>query len=79
MLHAGAIKISADYCIGVGGDVKVITQEGNTMATKKAAYAMFEKTEPKKQKKIELKKGESKAQVKKEVAKGMAMMKKKGK
>ena len=77
-----AIKISADYCISVGGDVKVITQKGNEMAgkiTKKAAYAAFEKTEPKKQKKIELKKGESKAQVKKEVSKGMAMLKKKGK
>ena len=81
-----AIKISADYCIGVGGDVKVITQKGNIMATmkkaapsKKAAYAAYEKTEPKAQKKIELKKGESKAQVKKEVAKGMSMLKKKGK
>ena len=80
-----AIKISADYCIGVGGDVKVITQKGNIMAamkkapTKKAAYAAYEKTESKAQKKIELKKGESKAQVKKEVAKGMSMLKKKGK
>ena len=77
-----AIKISADYCISVGGDVKVITQKGNEMAgkiTKKAAYAAFEKTEPKKQKKIELKKGESKAQVKKEVSMGKAMLKKKGK
>ena len=74
-----AIKISADYNISVGGDIKVITQRGNVMATKKAAYAAFEKTEPKKQKKMELKKGESKAQVKKEVAKGMSMMKKKGK
>ena len=76
-----AIKISADYCIGVGGDVKVITQRGNEMAkiTKKAAYAAFEKKEPKAQKKLELKKGESKAQVKKEVAMGKAMLKKKGK
>ena len=74
-----AIKISADYCIGVGGDVKVITQKGIIMATKKAAYAAFEKKEPAKQKKVELKKGESKAQVKKEVAKGMSMLKKKGK
>jgi hypothetical protein len=47
--------------------------------SKKAAYAAFEKTEPKATKKKELKKGESKAQVKKEVAMGMAMMKKKGK
>jgi ATP-dependent protease HslVU (ClpYQ) peptidase subunit len=79
-----AIKISADYTISVGGDVKVITQKGNEMAamkkiTKKAAYAAYEKTEPKATKKMELKKGESKAQVKKEVAKGMAMMKKKAK
>ena len=79
-----AIKISADYTISVGGDVKVITQKGNIMAaakkiTKKAAYTAFEKTEPKAQKKIELKKGESKAQVKKEVSKGMSMLKKKGK
>jgi len=79
-----AIKISADYTISVGGDVKVITQKGNEMAaakkiTKKAAYAAYEKTEPKAQKKLELKKGESKAQVKKEVAKGMSMLKKKGK
>jgi ATP-dependent protease HslVU (ClpYQ) peptidase subunit len=76
-----AIKISADYTISVGGDVKVITQKGNEMAamkkiTKKAAYAAYEKTEPKATKKMELKKGESKAQVKKEVAKGMSMMKK---
>jgi hypothetical protein len=79
-----AIKISADYTISVGGDVKVITQKGNEMAamkkiTKKAAYAAYEKTEPKATKKMELKKGESKAQVKKEVAKGMSMMKKKAK
>jgi len=79
-----AIKISADYTISVGGDVKVITQKGNIMAApkkiaKKAAYAAFEKTEPKGQKKMELKKGESKAQVKKEVSKGMSMLKKKGK
>ena len=47
--------------------------------TKKAAYAAYEKTEPKATKKMELKKGESKAQVKKEVAMGMAMMKKNGK
>ena len=79
-----AIKISADYTISVGGDVKVITQKGNIMAapkkiTKKAAYAAFEKKEPMATKKMELKKGESKAQVKKEVAKGMSMLKKKGK
>lgn len=76
-----AIKISADYTISVGGDVKVITQKGIEMAkiTKKAAYAAYEKTEPKAQKKLELKKGESKAQVKKEVAMGKAMLKKKGK
>jgi ATP-dependent protease HslVU (ClpYQ) peptidase subunit len=69
-----AIKISADYCIGVGGDVKVITQKGNEMATmkkaspamKKKAYAMAEKAEPKKEKAAELKKG-------------MTMLKKKGK
>ena len=69
-----AIKISADYCIGVGGDVKVITQKGNTMATskkkavspamKKKAYAMAEKAE-------------SKSAKAKELKKGMAMMKKK--
>jgi ATP-dependent protease HslVU (ClpYQ) peptidase subunit len=60
-----AIKISADYCIGVGGDVKVITQKGNDMATmkklspamKKKAYAMAEKVESKPQKAKELKKG----------------------
>jgi ATP-dependent protease HslVU (ClpYQ) peptidase subunit len=76
-----AIRISADYTISVGGDVKVITQKGNEMAkiTKKAAYAAYEKTEPKAQKKLELKKGESKAQVKKEVAMGKAILKKKGK
>ena len=79
-----AIKISADYTISVGGDIKVITQKGYQMAaakkiTKKAAYAAYEKTESKAQKKLELKKGESKAQVKKEVAMGKAMLKKKGK
>jgi ATP-dependent protease HslVU (ClpYQ) peptidase subunit len=80
-----AIKISADYTISVGGDVKVITQKGNEMATmkkapsKKAAYAAFEKTEPKATKKAELKKPESKAEVKRETAKGMSMLKKKGK
>ena len=76
-----AIKISADYCISVGGEVKVITQKGNEMAkiTKKAAYAAYEKTEPKATKKMELNKGESKAQVKKEVSMGKAMLKKKGK
>jgi ATP-dependent protease HslVU (ClpYQ) peptidase subunit len=60
-----AIKISADYCIGVGGDVKVITQKGNDMAAmkklspamKKKAYAMAEKVESKPQKAKELKKG----------------------
>jgi ATP-dependent protease HslVU (ClpYQ) peptidase subunit len=62
-----AIKISADYCIGVGGDVKVITQKGNNMpamkkkalspAMKKKAYAMAEKVESKPQKAKELKKG----------------------
>jgi hypothetical protein len=44
---------------------------------KKAAYAMFEKKEPKATKKVELKKGESKTQIKKEVKMGMGMMKKK--
>ena len=60
-----AIKISADYCIGVGGDIKVITQKGNNMAAmkklspamKKKAYAMAEKVESKPQKAKELKKG----------------------
>jgi ATP-dependent protease HslVU (ClpYQ) peptidase subunit len=60
-----AIKISADYCIGVGGDVKVITQKGNNMAAmkklspamKKKAYAMAEKAESKPAKAKELKKG----------------------
>jgi ATP-dependent protease HslVU (ClpYQ) peptidase subunit len=60
-----AIKISADYCIGVGGDVKVITQKGNDMAAmkklspamKKKAYAMAEKVESKPAKAKELKKG----------------------
>jgi ATP-dependent protease HslVU (ClpYQ) peptidase subunit len=60
-----AIKISADYNIGVGGDIKVITQKGNDMATmkkaspamKKKAYAMAEKAEPKSEKAKELKKG----------------------
>jgi hypothetical protein len=71
-----AIKISADYCIGVGGDVKVITQKGNNMpghikkkavspATKKKAYAMAEKAE-------------SKSAKAKELKKGMSMLKKKG-
>lgn len=62
-----AIKISADYCIGVGGDVKVITQKGNNMAAmkklspamKKKAYAMAEKVESKPEKAKELKKGVS--------------------
>jgi ATP-dependent protease HslVU (ClpYQ) peptidase subunit len=60
-----AIKISADYCIGVGGDIKVITQKGNNMAAmkklspamKKKAYAMAEKVESKPAKAKELKKG----------------------
>ena len=62
-----AIKISADYCIGVGGDVKVITQKGNNMpamkkkalspAMKKKAYAMAERAESKPAKAKELKKG----------------------
>jgi hypothetical protein len=69
-----AIKISTDYCIGVGGDVKVITQKGNNMAAakkkispakKKMAYAMAEKAE-------------SKSAKAKEMKKGMAMLKKKG-
>jgi ATP-dependent protease HslVU (ClpYQ) peptidase subunit len=70
-----AIKISADYCIGVGGDVKVITQKGNNMAAakkkavspalKKKAYAMAEKAE-------------SKSAKAKELKKGMSMLKKKG-
>lgn len=68
-----AIKISADYNISVGGDIKVITQRGNTMAAmkkkatpamKKKAYAMAEKTE-------------SKSAKAKEMKKGMAMMMKK--
>ena len=64
-----AIKISADYCIGVGGDVKVITQKGNNMpamkkkaaspAMKKKAYAMAEKAESRTAKAKELKKGMS--------------------
>ena len=62
-----AIKISADYCIGVGGDVKVITQKGNDMAAmkklspamKKKAYALAEKAESKPAKAKELKKGVS--------------------
>jgi len=62
-----AIKISADYCIGVGGDVKVITQKGNNMAAmkklspamKKKAYALAEKAESKPAKAKELKKGVS--------------------
>ena len=71
-----AIKISADYCIGVGGDVKVITQKGNNMpamkkkavspAMKKKAYAMAEKVE-------------SKSAKAKELKKGMSMLKKKAK
>jgi len=62
-----AIKISADYTISVGGDVKVITQKGNEMpamkkkalspAMKKKAYAMAEKAESKPQKAKELKQG----------------------
>ena len=62
-----AIKISADYCIGVGGDVKVITQKGNNMpamkkkalspAMKKKAYALAERAESKPAKAKELKKG----------------------
>jgi len=60
-----SIRISADYNIGVGGDIKVMTQRGNTMAAakkatpsmKKKAYAMAEKAEPKKEKAAELKKG----------------------
>jgi ATP-dependent protease HslVU (ClpYQ) peptidase subunit len=79
-----AIKISADYTISVGGDVKVITQKGNEMAaakkiTKKAAYAAYEKTESKAVKKAEMKKGESKAEKARETKAGMAMLKKKGK
>jgi ATP-dependent protease HslVU (ClpYQ) peptidase subunit len=64
-----AIKISADYCIGVGGDVKIITQKGNNMpamkkkavspAMKKKAYAMAEKAESRTVKAKELKKGMS--------------------
>jgi len=57
-----AIKISADYCISVGGDIKVISQKRNNMkklspAMKKKAYAMAEKAEPRKEKVKELKKG----------------------
>ena len=48
--------------------------------SKKAAYADFEKTEPKSTKKMELKKGESKSEKARETKVGMAMMmKKKGK
>ena len=47
--------------------------------TKKAAYAAFEKTEKKSVKKAELKKGESKKEVAREVKKGMSMLKAKGK
>jgi len=48
--------------------------------TKKAAYAAYEKTEPKATKKMELKKGESKSEKARETKVGMAMMmKKKGK
>jgi len=80
-----AIKISADYTISVGGDVKVITQKGNEMAmmkkapSKKAAYAAFEKKEPAKIKKAEMKKPESKSEKARETKAGMAMMMKKGK
>ena len=78
-----AIKISADYTISVGGDVKVITQKGNQMAgkiTKKAAYAAYEKTESKAKKAAEKKAGgESKAEKAREVKKGMSMLKAKGK
>jgi ATP-dependent protease HslVU (ClpYQ) peptidase subunit len=57
-----AIKISADYCISVGGDIKVISQKRNDMkklspAMKKKAYAIAEKAEPRKEKVKELKKG----------------------
>ena len=47
--------------------------------TKKAAYAAFEKTEKKSVKKAELKKPESRAEVKREVKKGMSILKKKAK
>jgi hypothetical protein len=48
--------------------------------TKKAAYAAFEKTEPAKTKKAEMKKPESKGEKARETKVGMAMMmKKKGK
>jgi ATP-dependent protease HslVU (ClpYQ) peptidase subunit len=79
-----SIRISANYNIGVGGDIKVITQRGNEMAmakkiTKKAAYAAFEKKEPAKTKKAEMKKPESKSEKARETKVGMAMLKKKGK
>jgi hypothetical protein len=45
--------------------------------TKKAAYAAYEKTEPKAIKKKELKKGESKAEKARETKVGMAILKKK--
>jgi len=70
-----AIRISADYTISVGGNIKVITQKGNNMAMakkkitpamKKKAYAMQEKAEPK-------------ATKAKEMKAGLAMMMKKGK
>jgi len=48
--------------------------------SKKAAYAAFEKTEPAKTKKTEMKKGESKSEKARETKVGMKiMMKKKGK
>jgi len=47
--------------------------------TKKAAYAAYEKTEPKATKKMEMKKGESKSEKARETKVGMAMMKKKEK
>jgi hypothetical protein len=48
--------------------------------TKKAAYAAFEKKEPAKTKKAEMKKPESKSEKARETRVGMAMMmKKKGK
>lgn len=47
--------------------------------TKKAAYAAYEKTESKAEKKKELKTGESKAEKKRETAAGMKILKAKAK
>lgn len=77
-----AIRISAEYNIGVGGDIKVISQKrkANIMAMNKAkAYKAYEKTESKSMKKAEMKKSEGKKEKAREVKKGMSILKKKGK